>query len=168
MRKRLTNKGFTLVEILLYFAIISVILFAIMSFSLQILDLAQKSTNLKEIQTNMDYIGNKITYTIKSAESVDAVNSTFDNDTGKLSLITTDPSDSPTSFYVQNEEIFIKQGSASAVKVSSDLISCPQLRFSRITSTNIPDQILIDIRCEPVNLDINQQLVIQTLVSLRK
>lgn len=168
MRKNTKNKGFTLVEILLYFAIISVVLFAIMSFSLQILDITQKSANLKEIQTNMDYIGNQITYAIQSAESVDVPNSTFNDDAGALSLITTDPENSPTSFYAQNEEIFIKKGSGSAVKVSSDLISCPQLRFSRITSTNIPDQILIDLRCEPVNLDINQQLTIQTLVSLRK
>jgi type II secretory pathway pseudopilin PulG len=165
------KQGFTLLEILLYFAVISIILYAIMSFSLQILIVSKESSNLQEIQTNMDFIVNKITYTIQNSNSIDTGNSTFDNDTGKLSLNVPNLGKSPTSFYLETNAIYMKEGSSAAIKANSDSMKCTQLKFTKISSPKIPDQVMIDIKCEPINSEIKnleQEVSIHTSISLRK
>ncbi len=64
------QKGFTLLEILLYFAIVGVILVAIFTFSFSLFDLTGKSDVLHELQTNVGFIVNKISKTAKQAESI--------------------------------------------------------------------------------------------------
>jgi len=166
-----SKRGFTLLEILIYFAIISTILYAIMSFSLQILVVSKKSSNLQEIQTNIDLISNKIVYAIQNANSIDNGNSIFENDIGKLSLNVPNSGKSPTWFYLENSAIYLKEGLNSAIKLSSDSIKCAQLKFIKISSPKVPDQVMIDAQCEPVNSDIKnleQKVSIHTSISLRK
>lgn len=119
----------------------------------------------------MDFIATKMTSTIQNSDSIDTGNSTFENDTGKLSLNVPNLSKSPTNFYMENDIIYMREGSNPIIKISSDSIKCTQLKFTRISSPKIPDQVIIDTKCEPINSDIKnleQEISIHTSVSLRK
>jgi hypothetical protein len=158
-------------EILLYMVIVTVMLFTIMNFALQVLTVNTQSVNIQEIQTNIDYIGNKISSSTQTASSIDNGNSIFDNDTGKLSLNMADAGKSPTMIYLESSAVYLKEGSSSATKISSDSMKCTQLKFIKITQTKIPDMVTFDMQCEPLRSDLagtGQILKIHSSVSLRK
>lgn len=165
------NRGFTLLEILLYLGISSVVLFAIMSFSLQILGINKKSSNTQEIQTSMEVISNRLSTTIQSASTIDMLNSIFDQDVGKISLTLNDIEKSPTDIYLQNENIYLKQGANSAVKMNSDFVKCTQLKFTEISAPKAPTQVMIDYACAPINSDLQvlkDNFTHHTSISLRQ
>ena len=165
------NKGFTLLEMLLYMLIASGILFAITSFALQIMEVSKKSSDMQEIQTNIDYISSKLSSTIQIADSIDNGNSIFENDIGKLSLNIPDEGKSPTVFYLEDEAVYLKEGVGAALKINSDFVKCTQLKFVKVTTAKSPDQVVFDMQCEPINSDLaalKQELSIHTTISLRR
>lgn len=164
MIKGLRQKGATLIEILLYFAIIGVVLLAAMSFSLQVIDLTKRSDSFHEIQSNINLISERIVSTIQQADSVDDAGSIFDNDAGTLSLNVTPSGKSPTRFYIAEDTVYMKEGSTAEVKLSSDLVTCNQLRFRKISYPKAPDLIVIDAEFEYLQ----QTLSFHTSASLRK
>lgn len=171
MKKIAEKKGFTLMEIMLYMMIATGILFAIISFSMQIMKISQKSTNIQEIQTNMDYIVNKLSSVIKSANGINALNSTFGADDGSIGLNVSNLGKSPTVFYMEDSQIYLKEGSGDELKLNSDFTKCEKFKFEKITTPKFPDQIMIDLECEPINNDMDnsiQKLSIHTTVSLRR
>src|SRR3989339_1345201 len=127
--------GFTLIEILLYMIVASVVLFAIMDFAIQISIVNKKTTNMQEIVTNMDFISTKITSSIQSATSINNGNCIFDNDIGKLSLNVFTPTKSPTTFYLQDSMVYLQEGANNAIKINSDSMKCTKLKFEKISQT---------------------------------
>lgn len=140
MKKIIKQSGFTLIETMTYFAIASLFLFAITMFSLQILNTSKLSENIHEIQSSSNFSTNKIAEKIRLAASVNTGSSVFDNDNGVLNL-----NGSPSvSFYLQNQNIYVTEGGGNPVKLNSDTVKVIKLRFHRITSPKVPDQIVID------------------------
>lgn len=172
MSKTLTKKrGFTLIEIMLYLAISAIVAFAIMSFALQIIGINKKTADIQEIQASMDYAGNKLSYTIQSSSSIDDAGSIFGNYSGKLSLNVVSPTKTPTSIYLENENIYLKEGSSDPAKINSDFVKCTQLKFIKVVASKAPDQIVVDMQCEPINSDLavsRQSFSLHTSISLRK
>jgi len=171
MKSKNLQRGFTLIEILFYFAVLSVVLTAIMSFSLQILNLSQKSENFHELQNSSTLITDKISTAIKEADSVDVGNSIFNANPGKLSLNMSNPAESPTAIYKSGDNILYKIGANEAIQLNSNGTKCNNLTFQRLTYPKTSDQIVIDIECHPLNEELssqNQTFNIHTSVSLRK
>lgn len=165
------ERGITLVEISFYFVIVACILLTAMTFAIQISTLTMQSQNLHELQANIDVISQKLTYSIQTAESINAGESVFDNDNGKLSLIVNAAEKSPTSYYLQDGAIYMKEGSSTAIKLSTDLVTCTLLKFQKISYYKSPDQVIIDAEFKPKNTDVKnleQTLPIHTSVTLRK
>lgn len=140
MRRFSKQSGFTLIETMTYFAIASLFLFAITMFSLQILNTSKLSENIHEIQSSSNFSVNKIAEKIRLASSVNTGSSVFDNDNGVLNL-----NGSPnTSFYLQNQNLYMTEGGGNPIKLNSDTVQITKLRFHRVTSPKVPDQIIID------------------------
>ncbi len=164
-----THRAFTLIEILFYFVILSVFLFIAVYFSLQILNLSQLTTNRHELQTNAQFITEKITTAIQSANSVNTVGNVFDSDQGVLSLLMTDASVSPTSFTYSNGNILMQEGVGTAVALNSDFVEVDSMNFHRIQSSKTPDQIIVEMLLSvPSDLPNSQaDLSLHFTVSLR-
>jgi len=165
------NRGFTLVEIVLYMLIVSVVLFAIMSFSMQIFSANSRSVNMQEIGTNMDFISNKISSVIQNANVINTGACIFDTDIGKISLTVPTVNETPTDIYLENQAIYLKEGNGTATKISSDFIKCTQLKFIRVTQSKTPDMVILDMTCSPVNDETDtviEELKVHTSISLRR
>ena len=171
MIKKLKEKGMSLVEILLYFGLLSIVTTAVLTFSIQVLNLSGKSGSNNELQGNVEFMVKNITSSIHQADSLNDAGSIYDNDTGRLSLNMPAPSSSPTTYYLSNGEIFFSEGVQSPVQISSELISCSQMKFQKISVNKAPDQIILDIFCEPPNTqyqDVVSDISIHTSINLRK
>jgi len=171
IKKLVKEKGLTLIEILLYFFVLSIVLTSLLSFSIHILNISSKSDNMHELQVNIEFISEQIIETIQIADAINDSGSVFDNDIGTLSLNVSDAYNNPINFYLKNGEIYQKKGANTAVKITSDLITCSQLRFSKVVVNKVPDQVVIDFQCAPLNnerSDIASDISFHNSISLRK
>jgi len=141
MRNVAGQRGFTLVEALIYFIVVGIFLLSAMMFALQILDISKLSENFAEVQANGIFSTQKIIDGIHSADSINEASSIFDNDNGKLVL---HDGAIDVSFYLQSGDIYMKEGAAAAVKLNSDNVDISELRFHQIKSAKTPTQIVID------------------------
>ncbi len=162
------NKGFTLIEIVLYFAIVGVFSFLAVIFAIQVIKINYDSENFAELQSNANLIEYKLDTSIKTASSVNLTDSVFDNNEGKLVLNMNNPDISPSIFYFSEGDVFIKQGLSNAIKLNSEYSKLDFLRFSRISFPKTPDQINVKAQIGPRNSDFsNKTLQIYLTVSLR-
>lgn len=171
MKIKFLKKGTTLLEILIYFAIVGIVLLAAMNFSIQIFNTGAVSENLNELNTNLQFLTEKIVGEIQTAQRVAINQSVFNNDQGTLALNVLPASDSPTIFDFDNGNLTMKEGSGAAVRLNSDIITVDILRFTRLTYAKSPDQIIIDITISNNDSDIaqfNKSMSAHLSVSLRK
>ncbi len=146
MRNFAKQRGFTLIEALIYSLLVGAFLFAAMMFAFQISDMSKLSENFTEVQTNGIFSTQKIIDAIHRADSVNESSSIFDDDNGKLVL---HEGAIDVSFYLQDGNIYMKEGDLSTVKLNSDNVNISQLRFHQIKSAKTPTQIVIDGEAQP-------------------
>lgn len=161
------KKGTTLIEILVYFAILEAVLLSAMTFTIQIFNVNRLSTNFQEVQSNLDFISQHIIAVAQIADDINLPASIFDNDQGALSL-TTDSG--ITTFYLSDGVIFMQEGTLVPVQLSSNAITFDSLRFHRVTFPKSPDQVIIDaiVRTNGSNIvSQSKQLNFHISVSLR-
>ena len=139
----------TLIELVLYFTLLSLVMGVIMSFAIQIINMSKKSDNLREAQANLEFITRSIVNSVQTAKAVDDGNSIFDSNNGKLSLVVDDAQRTPTQYYLQDNDVYVKYGASQPVKLNSDSMTCTFLKFEKISLLKIPDQINISASFEP-------------------
>ncbi len=148
--------GSSIVEIVIYFTVLSIFLVVAMTFAFQITGITAVSEELQEFQANTEFISEKIRTTIITASSVDGTGSVFDDDNGVLSLNMSDALKSPTQFYISDGDIFIKEGEADAIQLNTNDIIIDKANFHRVTYEKTPDQIIIEIQVSPISDDLAQ------------
>lgn len=97
--------GFTLIELILYISMVSLMLTALIPFAWNVIEGAEKISVEQEINTQARYFSERIKKEIKSASSVTTCNSTT------LSLVNPTASLNPTTFTYASNEVKITQGS---------------------------------------------------------
>lgn len=161
------KKGTTLIEILVYFAILEGVLLAAMTFTIQIFNVNRLSTNFQEVQSNLDFISQRVIAAAQIANDLNLAASIFDNDQGALSLNT---HGGITTFYLSNGAVFMREGTLTPVQLNSNAVTFDSLRFHRVTFPKSPDQIIIDASVRTAGGNIasqSKQLNFHISVSLR-
>lgn len=169
--KKSSAKGTTLIEISFYFVILGILLLAAMTFTLQMFNANQITSNFNELQSNMDFIARTLTDTIRDAEAVQVSESILDNDDGILSLSRNDVSLSPTIFSLDNGNVLMTEGENPSIQLNTTSVKFSTLRFHHIFFEKAPDQIVVDAMLSNAVTDIeqfNENFSIHLAVSLRK
>jgi len=110
------NKGMTLVEIIIYVAILSLISTAFITISINMMSLKTKSISQQEIGFNLRFISQKINYEIRNAKSISSTT------TSSLTLLSDDSSRNPTVFDLNNGDIRMGFGVAGNCPVSNPCV----------------------------------------------
>lgn len=167
-------KGFTLIETLIYIAIIGVVLTGFVGYSINISNSREKAYVVEEVQSNARIALELISQKIRMADSVNTGSSTFDSDPGVLSLAMDAGSINPTIFDLNTDDgiLRIKEGASSAVNITSDEVNFTNLVFTDQTGTSGRGNIKIEITVE-FNTDAEGQAYsytksLETSVSLRQ
>ncbi|MFC1789381.1 type II secretion system protein J [Patescibacteria group bacterium] len=148
------NKGFTLIEMIVYIAILSVIVVALSSFLMWVLKANAKSNSIKEVLDSSRRFMEIITYEIKGAKSIYLPTTT----STQLSLETIryfpDGENSTyIDFYLATSTIFLKKESQGPVAITSDKVEVNSLSFSQIQSTSTFPSIQISLEISYKNPD---------------
>lgn len=167
------EKGFTLVEILVYVAILGVVVASFVSFAISIASSRGKVYVQQEVQANARVALNLITQKIISANGVNFSSSNFDSDLGVLSLSMADNSKNPTIISLTGDDgqIQIQEGTDPALPVTSNEVRVTNLVFTNLTSTSDKPNIKIDLTVESLSssdVSYGYNYNLETAVSLRQ
>lgn len=131
------EKGFTLIEMIVYIAIVSIIGGVLISFLANSFKSYNKAQAMQQVFNNTDGSLRTITNEIKYARSLYTPTSVFDNDNGQLSLETAlnAPADENTAFvdfYLDNGRIYEKREGSSTEPLTSEKVFVSALRFTSV------------------------------------
>jgi len=151
----MTRRGFTLMEVLVYIAILAIVILVISSFLIWAVRTNTKNKVMAETLDNARRAVEIITHEIKEAESIYAPTSIFDSHPGQLSLETKKYSPVGESltyvdFYLCENHLCLKKESQDPIFLTSDRVEVKNLIFSQIISGQIPS-IQIDLRVDYKN-----------------
>jgi len=143
--------GFTLIEVLIYIAVLVIIITAVSAFFLWGIRSNTKAKVMRETLDNSRRAIETITREIKEAVSIYTETSTFNSHPGQLSLETTKylPEGESTTyvdFYLCGTQLCLKKESQDPIALTSDKVEVNNLVFSRIITNEIPSvQISLNI-----------------------
>ena len=130
------NRGFSLIEMLVYVAIIAIMTISIVGILLALSDVYSRLAVVSRANSSGAAALDRIVREIRGAESIDIVTSQFATSSGVLVLNTRTSGGSPTtvSFFVDENGILqVEEGGAAAGRLTVAGVSVPELRFTRIS-----------------------------------
>ena len=152
------KRGYSLVEMVIYTAIISIVFFVVINMILSFTDSYRVVTALRLADhTGIDSM-ERITRDIRSASSVDTGNSTFGSSPGVLTLISTENGVSTTTKFYLNE---------GKIKVDVNGIYSGPLSVYRSNVTNLTFYLLSNSSGSAVKIDMTVQGVVGTVTKIK-
>lgn len=144
-RSRALKKGFTLVELMIYMALISILAVVFVSFAFDVIGTSEKGRLRQELQQNARFAMDRMTQEIRASASVNTGASTFGVHPGVLSLGTNDGATNPTIFDVDAGVLRVKLGAASAAALTDSKFAVTNLAFENLSVSGRTSNIRINL-----------------------
>ncbi|KKQ27667.1 MAG: hypothetical protein US42_C0007G0058 [Candidatus Magasanikbacteria bacterium GW2011_GWC2_37_14] len=167
------RQGFTLVETIIYVAIIGGVIATFISFSLNVSNARNKTYVQAETQANARVALNIITQKIQSATGVNISQSVFNTDPGVLFLVMSSSTLNPTviSLSEDNGKLQVKEGDSVTSTITTAQIQINNLVFTNFSVSSTRENIGVDLTVSFVSsTDVNFQYSqnLHTAVSVRE
>jgi type II secretory pathway pseudopilin PulG len=168
------RSGFTLVETLIYIAIIGTAVSSFVAFSISVSNSRNKTYVVGEVQANARTAMDIMSQRIHASTGVNTGASTFGSDPGVLSLSMADVLKDPTILDLDMDDgvLRITEGVSAPIPLTSDETKVTNLVFTDLTGSGTRENIKIEVTVEfnntsgDIEYDYSQSL--QTSVSLRQ
>jgi len=122
-----TERGFTFIELILYVAILTIILSAIVPFAWSAIETGVKSAVQQEVNANTRYISERIKYEIRRANNITSVSA------NSISLTNFSP-DTTTVIDLSSGNVRINKNGTGVVNLNSANTVINSLTFTNYTS----------------------------------
>lgn len=149
--KNNSQNGFTLIETLIYGLLVSGMILAATTFSLNVSEGNERARAYQEVQQNARMAMERIVQEIRSAGDLNSGGSTFGSNPGVLSLSHNYPAKNPTIFDISGEKLRISQAGAATTTLTSDLVRVTNLTFTNLSVSSRTKNIGISLTVEHVN-----------------
>ena len=117
------QQGFTLIESILYMAILALFLVSVVQLSIAGLQAGQKASIMTEVQQNARFAMERVRRELRSAEGVNTGSSTFDTHPGVLSVVDEVAGENPTVFDVSSGRLRMTEGVAASQFLTTDEVT---------------------------------------------
>lgn len=143
------TKGFTLVEMLVYISVSSIIILATASFVLWVNRSNTKAKVLKEVLNNSRSAMETMSYEIKHAKSIYSPTSVFSTNPGQLSLETPnyaqeDEDTSYIDFFICEQKLCLKKENQDPIVLTSNKVQVKSLKFNQVATSSVQINLKID------------------------
>lgn len=142
MEKHRHKRGFTLIEILLYVSLASVILLTVSAFLGILLQSRVKNQVVAEVEQQAQHVIQTIGPAIRNAE--DITSPLVGGSATSLTLDIYDAADDPTVFDLSGGVIRITEGAGSVVDLTTSRVNVSSLTFTNITKDDTPGTVRIE------------------------
>lgn len=158
----MNKKGFTLIEILLYVSLVSIIIFTIATFFRTLIQVQTRNEVTQEVDTYGNQLMSLITKAI--SDSTNIVTPVAGSSQSRIELSRIDPQRSPTIIELNAGNITISEG-GNNINLNSDRVIIQELTFTNLTPTiNQGGVIRIKLTISHINPDnIQENNYTQTL-----
>jgi len=143
-------KGFTLIELIIYSAIICVFLVGASTFAWQIIQGNIKLGAYREVEQNANFAVEKIAFAIRNSSKIVQPERPGD-ETDYLFLRMPDPAKTLTKFEVSDGKITMSEGEDGPYPLTTDLVEVTNLKFTNLSYEDTPGTIRIKMTVEHVN-----------------
>lgn len=177
------KKGFTLLELIIYIAILSIIMVVVISFTWRIMKNTQSVENASEVVQTMRLVFNKFNQTIRQADEIVIESSTLNSNPGVL-VVTDGVSGDQIIFdtYLKTIQkggndleirtLRVTSGSNPAIDLTSEKVKVTNLVFRNLVREKEPANINLQLTLENVHpgegQTLNKSLSLETAASIRK
>ena len=147
------ERGFTLVEVIIYVLIVGLILGTLSMFLVNLLHARASSQASSHIITTARMIQDRLTSAMREASAVNTGASTFGIDPGILSLDMVDAGGDPTVFSltVDNGQIQIQEGVGAPVMLTGEEVDVTSIIFNDLTGSEDVGIIQVQFTLEVAN-----------------
>jgi len=149
--KLAAEKGYTLIELLLYMAIVGVLLTSVTTFFGMTADARFKNQTVAEVndqgQAMMDYM----TQTIRNATSITTPVAAASG--ASLTLVVPTGSLSPTVFSLSSSALQVKEGAAAAISLTNNDVQVNSISFTNLTRSGTSGVVQISFVLARVNVN---------------
>lgn len=128
------RRGFSLVEMLIYIAIVSATFVLVINVSLTLSRSYSSLKNSKSVQNAVSFGLERIVHEIRNAVSVDTSASLLNVPQGKLRLITSSTG-STVDFYLSSSTIYMNRDGVFQGPLTTSDVSVTRLIFTRLSTT---------------------------------
>lgn len=166
------ERGFTFIEAVLYVAIVSIMLTALIPFVWNIVEGGSKSAVQQEVSSNARFISERIKYEIRNSFGVNSPA----RGVSASSLILCENSgscgSSPTTMALSSSNITIRDKGASAIQLNSNDVSISGLSFTNNTSAdnktkNVSFNFTIQQKYSGARADFKSSMTVQSSAEVR-
>jgi len=151
MNNKFINKGFTLVEIIVYIFVVAVILIGVTYYAIDVISAQTKARSYQEVQQNARFALKRMIQEIRAADDLNEGSSVFDTNPGTLSLAHQDTAKDPTVFDVSAGRLRITQGTNGPYYLTSDKVTVTDLTFTNLSVSERTKNIKITLTIEHIN-----------------
>jgi type II secretory pathway pseudopilin PulG len=142
--------AFTLVEILLYISIVSVMMGVISIFMFSILQSQAKFKTISEVDQQGIQVAQIISQAIRNSNGITAP--IQGNSGSSLTLGFADSAKNPTVFNSNGNNLQIKEGTDAIIPLTNSKVSISGLSFSNLSLTNTPGTVKFQFTISYINL----------------
>jgi len=138
IRLHSTQKGFTLIETIIYIAAFSMLSLAAMQATIVIMKSFYTLRLNQSVNVSATVALERMSREIRNAYDVDTLNSIFSTNPGRLVLMTKDDLGANTTvdFYVSGSNLSMRVGGVENGSLLTKMVTVPNLIFRPITTTN--------------------------------
>lgn len=146
MIMKINNKGFSLIELIIYIALSVIILFGATDFILAINSAKQRGFIVGEVENQGSHMMDYITRSIRGSSSIN--HPSAGSSSQSLSLSNANSLLNPTIFSNNGQILTVAEGSNSALSLHNNLVIVENLTFSNLSlpGTNGSVKIKFDVR----------------------
>lgn len=148
--------GFTMIELLIYVAFMSIMATVFVNFALDIAGSAQKARVRQEVQQNARLAMDRMLQEARATEGLNVGGSVFGSHPGILSLATSVPATNPTVFDVSGGVLRMTQGVSSPVTLTASNLQVSNLVFENLTLAGRTQHVRITFTLRHPNPDNNE------------
>ncbi len=141
MIKNRKEKGFTLIEFLIYIGITVFLMTSITLSAINVLNAQAKMSSMERVSHSAEVTINIITHTVQNAQGVESISG------DAISLTVSEIHKNPTQFYLDNGRIMIKRGDDDPGPITGERVEVTALSFDNPS----PKMIEVTMTIEHVN-----------------
>lgn len=144
------QKGFTLIEVLIYIAVSSVLFITVISFVRNMLMVRNKVTILSKVQQNARYAMTRMVKEIRYAEDLIVI------DQNTLRLSVSDTSRDPVIFDLQGGILYMKEGTGDFYAITGNDVKVGSVLFEDRTTPNSANIVKITLTVSHPDVSLSQ------------
>lgn len=149
--RRTSQRGFTLLESLLYVAILGIAVTIITSLAVALLEFDVRGSVRIEVEAAARRVFEVVEEAVHAAAAIDTANSTFASDQGRLTLTMRDAARSPTVFSLSGVRLEMSEAGGDTVALTPAAVEVARFRLTHLQPTNAEPGVRIELDLRALN-----------------